>query len=342
MRGRMKFFSDNNAPVHPDIWAALRAADAADTGYAGDVLSARLDAAFGALFETDVAVLWTTTGTAANGLALSALADPHGGILCHREAHLEVDECGGPAWFTRGAKLLLVDGEGAKLTPEGISAALAPMRGDVHQAVPQAISITQATEYGRVYSPAEVTAIGSVARGRGMRLHMDGARFANAVVSLGCAAADVTWRAGVDVLSFGCIKNGGMGAEAVVFFDPSLAVKARYAHKSAGQLQSKGRFLAAQLLAMIDPARAGGPLWLENARIANMAAAKLAEAAEGRLLQPVEANEVFVTLSAAEAAALRAQGFDFYDWGAGAARLVTSWASPPADVAKLSDALRRL
>jgi threonine aldolase len=338
----MKFFSDNNAPVHPDIWAALHAADAPDTGYAGDAHSSRLDAAFGELFETEVAVLWAATGTAANGLALSALVEPHGSILCHREAHLEVDECGGPTWFTHGAKLLLADGEGAKLTPDAIEAALAPMRGDVHQAVPQAISITQASEYGRVYTPAEVAAIGALARERGMRLHMDGARFANAVASLGCAPPDVTWRAGVTALSFGCIKNGGMNAEAVVFFDPALAAKTRFAHKSAGQLQSKGRFLAAQLLAMIDPDRAGGPLWLANAAKANAAAAEVARACEGRLLHPVEANEIFVKLTAAEAAALRAQGFDFYDWGDGAARLVTSWASPPEYVAKLVAAISAL
>jgi threonine aldolase len=338
----VKFFSDNAAPVHPDIWAALRAADAADTAYAGDALSAQLDAAFGALFGTDVAVLWAATGTAANGLALGALVEPHGSIVCHREAHLEVDECGGPAWFTHGAKLLLADGEGAKLTPAGVEAALAPMRGDVHQAVPQAISITQASEYGRVYAPAEVAALGELARARGMRLHMDGARFANAVVHLGCAPADVTWRAGVDALSFGCIKNGAMGAEAVVFFDPALAAKTRYRHKSAGQLQSKGRFLAAQLLAMIDPDRAGGPLWLENARSANAAAAEVAAAANDRLMHPVEANELFIRLTAAEATVLRAQGFDFYDWGEGAARLVTNWASTSDEVAKLSAAIRAL
>jgi threonine aldolase len=338
----MKFFSDNAAPVHPDIWAAMHAADVVDTAYAGDALSARLDAAFGALFGAEVAVIWAATGTAANGLALGALVDPFGSIVCHREAHLEVDECGGPAWFTHGAKLLLAEGEGAKLTPDTVQAALAPMRGDVHQALPQAISITQASEYGRVYTAAEIAALGHLAKARGMRLHMDGARFANAVAFLGCHPGDVTWRAGVDVLSFGCIKNGAMGAEAIVFFDPALAAKTRYAHKSAGQLQSKGRYLAAQLLAMIDPDRAGGPLWLANAQAANAAAQEIAAAAQDRLLHPVEANEVFVTLSAAEAAALRAAGFDFYDWGTGAARLVTSWASPPEDVAKLTAALRAL
>ena len=338
----MKFFSDNAAPVHPEIWAAMHAADCADTAYAGDAYSARLDAAFGELFGTEVAVIWAATGTAANGLALSALVDPFGAIICHREAHLEVDECGGPAWFTHGAKLLLAEGEGAKLTPEAINAVLAGLRGDVHQAVPQAISITQATEYGRVYTPAEVTAIGDVARARKLKLHMDGARFANAVASLGCNPGDVTWRAGVDVLSFGCIKNGAMSAEAIVFFDPEFAARTRFAHKSVGQLQSKGRYLAAQLLAMIDAGRAAGPLWLENARAANASAQIVADAAGTRLLHPVEANEVFLTLTEAEAAALRGQGFDFYDWGQGAARLVTSWATPVVEVAKLAAALRGL
>jgi threonine aldolase len=338
----MKFFSDNAAPVHPDVWAAMHAADSADTAYAGDALSARLDDAFGAMFDAPVAVMWAATGTAANGLALGALVEPHGSILCHRGAHLEVDECGGPAWFTHGAKLLLAEGEGAKLTPDAMAKALAPMRGDVHQAVPQAVSITQATEYGRAYTPAEVAAIGAAAKARNMRLHMDGARFANAVAYLGCHPADVTCRAGVDILSFGCIKNGAMGAEAIIFFDPDLAAKTRYRHKSAGQLQSKGRFLAAQLLAMIDPDRAAGPLWLENARKANAAAQEVAAACADRLLHPVEANELFVAMTSAEAAALRTQGFDFYDWGKGAARLVTSWASPVAEVAKLAAALRAL
>jgi threonine aldolase len=338
----MKFFSDNAAPVHPEIWAALHAADMPDAAYAGDALSARLDEAFGALFGTDVAVIWCATGTAANGLALGAMVEPYGSILCHRDAHLEVDECAGPAWFTHGAKLLLAGGDGAKLTPTTIAAALAPLRGDVHQTVPQVISITQATEWGQVYTPAQVAAIVDAARTRGMRLHMDGARFANAVAALGCHPGDVTWRAGVDVLSFGFIKNGVMNAEAVVFFDPALAPKTRYAHKSTGQLQSKGRFLAAQLLAMIDSDRVGGPLWLENAQKANAAAADIAAAAQGRLMHPVEANEIFVRLSVDEAAALRAQGFEFYDWGQGVARLVTSWASLPGDVEKLVSALRSL
>lgn len=338
----MKFFSDNAASVHPKVWDALRAADAPDSAYDGDALSARLDAAFSALFETDCAALWVATGTAANCLALAAMVEPHRGVICHEEAHIEVDEGGAPGFFTHGARLMTLAGEGAKITPGAIADLLAPIRRDVHQTWPQAISITQATENGRVYTPGEVAALGRFAKEHDFGLHMDGARFANAVAHLGCAPADVTVRAGVTALSFGCVKNGGMNAEALVFFDPGLAELTRYRRKRAGHLQSKGRFLAAQVLAMIE-----GDLWLDNARAANAAAREIAAAAGERLMHPVEANEIFVTLSPAEAAALRAQGFDFYDWpapagAAGAARLVTAWNSDPAHVAALATAIRGL
>ncbi|RQW42348.1 low specificity L-threonine aldolase [Novosphingobium sp. LASN5T] len=338
----MKFFSDNAAGVHPRVWDAMRAADQPDAAYDGDRLSARLDEAFSALFGTECAALWVATGTAANCLALAALAQPHGGIVCHREAHIEVDEGGAPGFFTHGAKLLLADGEGAKLTPETIRATIDPIRRDVHQVQPHAISITQATEYGRVYTPGEVAAIGALARQRSLGLHMDGARFANAVAHLGCDPAALTVNAGVDVLTFGCVKNGGMSAEALVCFDPALADVVRYRRKRAGHLQSKGRYLAAQVLAMIEDG-----LWLENARAANAAAATIGEACGERLLHPVEANEVFAVLSPTEQAALHAQGFDFYDWPApegapGAARLVTAWNSDPAHVEALARAIAAL
>ena len=342
MPWRMKFFSDNAAGVHPRVWDAMRAADQPDAAYDGDRLSARLDEAFSALFGTECAALWVATGTAANCLALAALAQPHGGIVCHREAHIEVDEGGAPGFFTHGAKLLLADGEGAKLTPETIRATIDPIRRDVHQVQPHAISITQATEYGRVYTPGEVAAIGALARQRTLGLHMDGARFANAVAHLGCDPAALTVNAGVDVLTFGCVKNGGMSAEALVCFDPALADMVRYRRKRAGHLQSKGRYLAAQVLAMIEDG-----LWLENARAANAAAATIGEACDERLLHPVEANEVFAVLSPTEQAALHAQGFDFYDWPApegapGAARLVTAWNSDPAHVEALARAIAAL
>ncbi|MDR6852314.1 threonine aldolase [Sphingomonas sp. BE123] len=333
----MRFFSDNAAPACPEVLAALTAANVQDTAYDGDRWSTALDARFSELFGTDVAALWVPTGTAANCLALAALCPPHGGIVCHREAHIQMDEAGAPEFYTHGAKLLLAEGAGAKLTPDAVLAVIDAIRPDVHQVQPHAISITNATEYGLAYTPDEVAAIGALARARGLGLHMDGARFANAVAHVGCDPADVTWRAGVDALSFGCVKNGGMSAEALLFFRPDLAAATRIRRKRAGHLQSKGRYLAAQLLAMLDDS-----VWLRNARAANAGAAALARAAPHRLVHPVEANEMFVRLSAAEAAALRAQGFDFYDWGPGEARFVVAWDQDDAAVAPLADALAAL
>lgn len=333
----MRFFSDNAAPVSAPVMQAIAAADAVDTAYDGDALSIALDAAFSDLFETDVAVIWTATGTAANCLALAALCPPYGGVICHREAHIQIDEAGAPEFYTGGAKLILADGEGARISPETIDHIRANIRADVHQVQPHALSITQATEYGRVYTPHEVAALGERCRAHGLRFHVDGARFANAVAYLGCAPADVTWRAGVDVLSFGFVKNGGMNAEAIVLFRRELAAEVKIRRKRAGHLQSKGRYLAAQLLAMLKD-----DLWLANARAANAAAAVIAAAAGTRLLHPVEANEIFLSLSPDEAARLRAAGFDFYDWGDGAARLVTSWHHDAASVAPLAKAIAAL
>jgi threonine aldolase len=279
-----------------------------------------------------------STGTAANSLALAALCPPHGQIVCHRDAHIHNDECGAPEFYTHGAKLLLGDGEGAKLVPATVEALLATVRDDVHQVQPAALSITNATEYGLVYTPEETAALGDLCRRRGLGFHVDGARFANAVASLGCAPADLSWKAGVDALSFGFVKNGGMSAEMLIFFRPELAAATLYRRKRGGHLLSKGRYLAAQVLAMVE-----GGVWLRNARAANRAAARLAEAAGAeRLLLPVQANEVFIRVSADEDAALRAKGFDFYDWGPGEARLVTSWDSDPEAVDALAAAIREL
>jgi threonine aldolase len=297
----------------------------------------RLNHAFSGLFETEVEALWVATGTAANSLALAALCPPYGSIVCHRDAHIQNDECGAPEFYTHGAKLLLAEGEGAKLTPGSVEALLATVRNDVHQVQPAALSITNATEYGLVYSPKEVAALGDVAKARGLAFHMDGARFANAVARLGCSPADLTWRAGLDALSFGFVKNGGMSAEALIFFKPELRQQTLYRRKRAGHLLSKGRFLAAQLLAMLE-----NDLWLHNARAANDSAARLAAAAGDRLVIPVEANEIFLKVTPEEAARLRAQGFDFYDWGPGEARLVTAWDSDPAEVEALAAAIEGL
>ena len=334
-----RFFSDNAAPVHPRVIDAVLAANAGDAAYDGDALSARLDAAFSDLFETRCTILWAATGTAANCLILGQWARSFDAIVCHPEAHIEIDECGAPALFTGGAKLVHVGrpGDGGIMLADALVARLDAIRPDVHQVQPAAVSITNATEWGRAWTPDAVAAIADVTRRRALRLHMDGARFANAVAHVGCAPADVTWRAGVDALAMGFVKNGGMNAEAVVFFGDAAVDAAHRLRKRSGHLMSKGRFLAAQLLAMLD-----GDLWLANARAANAAAAVIADAAGGRLIQPVEANELFIRLTSAEADTLRAGGFDFYDWGDGAARLVTSWHHMPSDVAPLADALRAL
>jgi len=333
----MRFFSDNAASVHPKILEALGAANAQDTAYDGDALSGRLNEAFSNLFETEVEALWVATGTAANSLALASMCQPHQGVICHREAHIEQDEAGAPGFYTGGAKLILLEGEGAKLNAADIENHCATIRDDVHQVQPACVSITNASEYGLVYSPKEVGAISQVCKARGLQLHMDGARFANAVVNLDCHPADITWRAGVDALSFGFVKNGGMNAEALIFFNKSLAAETHYRRKRAGHLQSKGRYLAAQILAMLD-----GDLWLNNASTANEGAQLLADVARDRLLYPVQTNEIFIKLTAAEAAQLRDAGFDFYDWGEGQARLVTSWSQSVDDIRPLVNAIAAL
>jgi threonine aldolase len=333
----MRFFSDNAAAAHPKVIEAIAEANRLDTAYDGDAWSRRLDGAFSDLFGTEVRVLWVTTGTAANCLALAALCPPYGAILCHRDAHIENDEAGAPGFYTGGAKLILLDGEGAKIAPGTVAAACDRIRKDVHQVQPSAISITNATEYGLAYRAAEVAALGEFARQRGLGFHMDGARLANALATTGEDLADVTWRAGVDALSFGFVKNGGLSAEALILFKTELADEIAVRRKRAGHLLSKGRFLAAQILAMLD-----GDLWRDNARAANAVAQTLAQAAPERLVYPVEANEIFLKVSADEAAGLRSQGFDFYDWAAGEIRLVTSWDQQGEAVDRLAAAIAAL
>lgn len=329
------FLSDNAATVHPRLWEAMRAADAPDNPYDGDRLSAELDARFSDLFGRDCAAIWIATGTAANCLALATMVQPHGGVVCHKEAHIEVDEGGAPGFFLHGAKLMLAQGEGAKLTPAEIAAVLDPIRPDVHQVQAHAIAITQASEYGCAYRPGELAALGAFAKSRGLGLHMDGARFANAVAFLGGSAAEAVGPC--DTLAFGCIKNGGMSAEALVLFDPAQADLVKYRRKRAGHLQCKGRYQAAQILAMLED-----DLWLANARAANAAAAEIAGACGERLMHPVEANELFVRLTAQEREALRSQGFAFYDWGDDAARFVTAWNTPQESATALARAIASL
>lgn len=337
----MDFLSDNSAGVHPAILPALaEAAPAVASGYDSDRWSARLNDAFSDLFETPVSVFAVPSGTAANALSLAACSPAFGGIWCHRDAHVEVDEAGAIPFYSGGASLILVDGADGRLSPRALDEAAARRRTDVHQVQPAAISITQATEAGTVYAPGDIGAIAEWGRKRGLKLHMDGARFANAVAHLGCHPADISWKAGVDILSFGFIKNGGMSAEAICVFDPALAATLPVRRKRAGLMPSKGRFAAAQLLAMLR-----GDIWLTNARAANAGAARIAAAAPERLLRPPQANELFLRLAAPERRMLRDAGFSFYDWeafGPDAARFVVRWDQSADAIARLADAIRDL
>lgn len=337
----MRFTSDNTATVAPEIMAAIVEANAAPTApYDGDPWSAGLSDVFSRFFETEVAAFSVMTGTAANSLALSCMTPAFGAVVCHREAHIQVDECGAPEFYTGGAKLLLAGGHCAKITPQSFAEALVDMRGDVHQVQPRVLSLTQATELGCVYTPVEVAALAQAAKARGMLVHMDGARFANAVVHLGCHPADVTWRAGVDVLCFGATKNGALAAEAVIFFNKALAAEFGLRRKRGGHLLSKGRYISAQLTTYIETG-----LWRRNAERANALAQRLARAAGDRLLYPVQANELFLAIGADGVRNLRAQGFEFYDWGAegaGQIRLVVSWDQVEVHVEALAAALENL
>ncbi len=310
----MNFASDNTAGVHPRVLAAIAAAsDGVAPSYGVDPWSARMTEALGAWFEREVAVFPVATGGAANALALAQIAPPWSAVFCHRESHIQVDECGAPEFYTGGAKLAPLGRPGCKLTPDEIVAGLAEHpRGVVHRVQPGAVSITNATECGLVYDPADVAGIADVTRDAGLKLHMDGARFANALATLGCTPADLTWRAGVDVLSLGFTKTGALAAEAVVFFDKTLAADFAYRRKRGGHLFSKSRFFAAQFAAMIE-----GDLWRDLAGAANAAATALGEGAAAAGFAPafpVQANEVFLDLPVSVAASLRDAGAQFFPW----------------------------
>ena len=285
------------------------------------------------MFGRQVGALLVSTGTAANSISLAAMVPRWGSILCHRHAHIHADECGAPEFFTGGARLVPSASAGSKLDPAVLRAELAVGRGDVHCVQPSAVSITQCTEDGQVYSPEEVAAIARVCREAGVLLHMDGARFANAVASLGCEAADITWRAGVDILSFGATKNGALNAEAIIVFNDALGAQLPFLRKRAGHLLSKMRFVAAQMEAYL-----ADDLWLANARHANAMAARLAQGLAGipgvKLAAAARTNILFATLPEPMAAGLRERGFDFYGdrWGPGVVRLVTSFGTTLAMV----------
>ncbi|HEX4533833.1 MAG TPA: beta-eliminating lyase-related protein, partial [Rhizomicrobium sp.] len=295
-------------------------------------------------FGREVAAYPVVTGTAANALALATLCPPHGAIICHAQSHIAMDECGAPEFFTHGARLILLDGKDGKINVASIEAALPDFQRGIHAPKPSVVSITQASEFGTVYRPDEIAVIAKAAHGNDMTLHMDGARFANALVHLGCAPADITWKAGVDALSFGATKNGALCAEAVVFFDKAKASDFEYRRKKSGHLLSKMRFLSVQLDACLENNR-----WRIYATRANALAQRLAKelAAIGgvEIAYPVEANAVFAILPDDVAACLREQGAKFYDWapssgGRTLVRLVCSFATPERDIGRFAGIAR--
>jgi threonine aldolase len=323
--GGPQFGSDNYAGICPEAWHALEAANRGHApGYGADDWTHAAIAAIQRTFETDCDVCFVFNGTAANSLALAALCRNTDAIVCHALAHVNVDECGAPEFMSGGARLLTVDTPLAKLTPDAVIAkAVTPH--DEHSSRPRAISLTQATELGTVYTLGETGALCDTAHGRGMRVQMDGARFANAVASLGCSPADASWRAGVDVLCLGGTKNGLPAGEAILFFDRALADEFARRRKQSGQLASKMRFLAAPWLGVLE-----NGAWLAHAAHANAMARRLAEGLstirEARLLAPVEANGVFVDLPKHAIEALHAKGWRFYVFvGDTGVRLMCAW-----------------
>jgi threonine aldolase len=333
--------SDNTASACPEILAALAQVNHGRVpAYGEDEWSGRLDRAFSDLFGREVRAFVVSTGTAANALALATLSPPYGAIFAHQEAHIVTDECGAPGFFTGGAQLALLGGEHGRLAPDAFRSALAAYPTHLHSVQAAVLSLTQATELGTVYRRRDLAQLADAAHERGLRVHMDGARFANAVAFLNCHPGDITWRAGIDVLSFGATKNGALAAEAVVFFEPALVKDFELHRKRAGHLLSKSRYVAAQLLTYLE-----NGLWLRNAGRTNHLAQRIGHAAGAALMHPVEANEVFLRLGSERRAALRAAGFEFYDWGAehhGEARFVVSWDQPEEEVQALCTALERL
>jgi len=337
-----QFASDNNAGIAPEAFAALVEANRGHAvAYGGDDWTRRAADAIRAAFDADAAVYFVFNGTAANSLSLAAICRSTDAVVCHAFAHVNVDECGAPEFFSGGAKLLTVDTPHAKLTPAAV-AARAVTPHDEHASRPRALTLTQATELGTVYAPDEIRALAGIAHERGMRVHMDGARFANAVASVGCAPAELTWRAGVDVLSLGGTKNGMPFCEAVVFFDQALADEFARRRKQGGQLASKMRFLAAPWLAMLD-----GGAWLRHASHANAMARRLRDAIVGlpgvSLIAPVEANGVFAHLPRAAIDRLHAKGWRFYVFvGDTGCRFMCSWDTTPEAVDAFAADIRAL
>lgn len=337
----MYFLSDNTSVAAPEMLDAISAANQTFApSYGDDAWSTRLDAVCSEFFGASVRVFPISTGTAANSLALATLCPPYGSVFAHEQAHIVRDECGAVEGMSGGARLVALSGAGAKITPATLRRALRDHPINVHTPQPRALSISQCTELGQCYRPQELSELCECAHELGLRVHMDGARLSNALVFLDCSPAEITARAGVDVLSYGATKNGALAAEAVVFFAKDLVQDFELRRKRAGHLLSKMRYCSAQLLAMIETG-----LWRRHAAHANRLAQELANAAGPRLLLATEANEVFLRLTAAEARKLRDQGFGFSDWGAadsGEFRFVVSWNQQPQDIVALANALQVL
>ena len=335
------FRSDNTHGCSPEILDAIaRASAGTQTSYGGDEYTASVRRRCCEIFETDVDVFPVVSGTAGNSLAIAALTPPWGAVFCHEDAHIQRDECGAPEFFSGGAKLIPVAGADGKLHQPELSRAIRTVEESKRTAVPACISITNATEAGTVYSPAELQPLcgaGNPAGGFSLPIHIDGARFANAVVSTGASPADLTWRAGASLLTFGATKNGALAAEAIVVFDKSLAEEIALRHHRSGHRISKMRFISAQLDAYL-----AGDLWLGNARHANAMAQRLAQGLT--TIHPVEANVLFVRFTPEQATALRKNGFLFADWpifGDDAYRLVTAFDTTEQQIDEFLSEVRR-
>jgi threonine aldolase len=336
----LRFLSDNTGTASPEMLAALAEANhGLVSAYGNDPWTQRLDDCLSGYFGTPVRAFPVATGTAANSLSLATLSPSYGVIFAHEEAHIANDECGAPGFFSGGAQLSLLQAPDGKLTHSALAAALEAHPVSVHTTQPTALALSQATELGTAYRPDELRDLCRLAHDRSLKVQMDGARFANAIAFLDCHPGDVTWRAGVDVMTFGATKNGALAAEAVVFFDPTLVRDFELRRKQSGHLLSKSRYVSAQLLAYVESG-----LWLRNARRTNELAQKIARAAGKWLMHPVEANEIFLALGGERKQALRGMGFEFYDWNAassGQTRFVVSWDQREEDVLALCAALEK-
>lgn len=328
------FTSDNIAGVSPQVLEAMARCNVGQADpYGRDECSNRAEKMLSDVFERDVRVFFVTTGTAANCLSLSALTPPWGAVLCHHEGHINHDECGAPEFFNSGARVLTLDGADSKIDPEALKWGVKHRLGDMHSSQPTTVSLTQATESGTIYTLDDICRLGAITKNSGLRMHMDGARFANALVALNCSPAEMTWKCGVDILSFGATKNGTMSAEAIVVFDKTIAQEMSFRRKRSGHLGSKMRFMAAQMLGYLED-----DLWLKNARQANAMAAMLknglAKLPQISLIGSPQANIIFCKMPKYCIDRLLAQGFRFYHdrWEPNVVRFVTSFATTEQDI----------